>query len=141
MGREGNTNAKRHGHYVGDVSSPTYKSWHSMKGRCNNPKDTSYPRYGGRGITVCERWRVFENFLADMGERPNGLTIERIDNDLDYQPGNCRWATRAEQARNRSGNTLTLEKVREIRRRYAGGERVKELAVEFGMVRPNMTAI
>jgi hypothetical protein len=92
---------RRHGHSGNGKKrkpSRTYKSWESMHWRCN---DLQNPNYGGRGITVCARWRKFENFLADMGKRPRGKTLDRIDPDGNYEPGNCRWATPTEQYFNR----------------------------------------
>jgi hypothetical protein len=82
----------------GYAGTPTYVTWCAMLGRCEDPRNASYPTYGARGITVCERWHRFENFLADMGERPSlDHSIDRKDAEGNYEPSNCRWATRAEQ--------------------------------------------
>ncbi len=99
----------------GLAGSPTYRSWQHLKERCTNPSDINYHRYGGRGITFCERWNVFENFLEDMGEKPEGLQIDRIDNDGNYEPGNCRWVTGTENIRNASGTKLNTEAVKVIK--------------------------
>jgi len=93
---------KRHGM----AESPLYQTWCCMRTRCTNINKDNYRNYGDRGITVCERWDKFENFYADMGDRPEGLTIERRDNSKGYSPENCKWATQKEQQRNRRNNRM-----------------------------------
>ncbi len=99
-----------HGHSAGGKQSPTYYSWSAMTYRCSNPNHKYYSRYGGRGITVCDRWKSFENFLLDMGERPDGKTLDRIDGKKGYCPENCKWSTPKEQQRNRENNSLVTYK-------------------------------
>ena len=94
---------RRHGNSVGYCVTPTYHTWRSMIQRCTNPRRRNYRWYGARGIRVCDRWREsFAAFLSDMGERPQGKTIDRFpDKNGDYEVGNCRWATQKEQCANR----------------------------------------
>ena len=93
----------KHGQY----KSRTYGTWHSMTQRCLNSRHQAFASYGGRGISVCRRWmNSFEAFLQDMGEQPNGLQLDRINNDGNYEPENCRWVTRSEQQRNTRANRL-----------------------------------
>jgi hypothetical protein len=102
----------KHGHATQASASPEYRAWLKMIERCEQKDNINYHNYGGRGIKICRRWREdFTSFLADMGPKPVGdYSIERRDNDGDYEPGNCRWATRKEQTRNmRTNRLLTLD--------------------------------
>ena len=97
-------NAERATHRMSH--SPTYNCWRSMLARCGNPKQKDFARYGGRGITVCERWRDFAAFYADMGAKPEGMSLERKDVNAGYAPDNCCWATAAQQANNKRSNVV-----------------------------------
>ena len=130
-----------HGHASararGGRLSPEYRSFRAMRTRCLNPRDKAFPRYGGRGISICARWldheRGFPNFLEDMGPRPTGCTLDRIDNGGNYEPSNCRWATAKQQMRNRRVTKLTHQKVAIIRERRAAGATHAQIAAEFGV--------
>lgn len=129
------------------VRSREYQSWLAMNARCNTPSHEAYARYGGRGITVCERWKSFENFLADMGPRPAKKSLDRYPNkDGNYEPGNCRWATAKEQGRNKSnstaythnGKTATIAEWAEIKGmpRARLRERLLKMTIEQALAMP-----
>ncbi len=101
-------NKFKHGHSTKSQTSKTYRTWSNMLTRCNNPKTRGYENYGGRGITVCQRWWKFVNFLEDMGEAPKGHQIDRTDNDGNYCKSNCRWVTPASNSRNKRSNHLVV---------------------------------
>lgn len=125
--------ALQHGHTTGRKYSPTYHSWQAMLARCRYPDRDVEKKHIGRGIVVCERWQDFNNFLVDLGERPLGTTLDRIDNNKGYEPGNCRWATSVEQARNRRNKRLTYEQALSIARRMLAGDRAVDVAKDFGI--------
>ena len=102
----GGNNRLSHGHTLGGVLSATYNTWVNMVGRCTSKSHGKYARYGAVGISVCDRWLHFENFLSDMGERPDGCTIDRIDGNSGYSPENCRWADIKTQQRNLKSNVF-----------------------------------
>lgn len=119
----------------GFTKSSTYVTWTAMKRRCFDVQHKDYSNYGARGITVCARWKnSFEAFLADMGARPRGTSIDRFPNrNGNYEPGNCRWATPSEQTVNRRVTVLTRDLVREIRARAACGETQASIARRMGL--------
>ena len=104
-----------HGHAKGGTITPTYRSWAAMHSRCRNPSQASFGNYGARGITVCAEWSSFSTFLAYMGARPLGHTLDRKNNNAGYSKANCHWATRQEQNRNTRASRLDARKAHQIR--------------------------
>lgn len=121
----------RRNHIHGESDSPAMKSWANMIQRCTNPKNHKYARYGARGITVCDRWKTFKNFLQDMGQPPKGKTLDRINNDGNYEPGNCRWTDAYHQAANRSNNRNCTF----LGKTQTASEWCRELNISYSMVR------
>lgn len=143
-----------HGMSRGSKAHPLYETWKGIKKRCLDPRVSNFRDYGGRGIQVCDRWlngdgvlTGFECFLADMGERPEGLSIDRINNDGNYEPGNCRWATKREQMTNRRPaklrrNIIPRGEIAAVRTAYASGAATcLDLAKKYGVGSPSMSAI
>lgn len=124
------------------VKHPLYSVWRGMKNRCNNKNLKSYVSYGARGIKVCERWNSFDNFVQDMGKRPAyNYQLERIDNDGNYEPSNCRWATCNEQSQNRRTNKISVDIAKTIRSMYASGMPQKIIGNKFGISQDHVSRI
>jgi hypothetical protein len=129
----------RHGHSQHGVLSLTYISWRDMKRRCLRSSCSEWKHYGGRGIALDPRWWEFKNFLEDMGEKPGKeYSIERIDNDGDYELSNCKWLKRVEQSRNRS-NTFTAEEDQRLKDEIAKGLNFTQIAAAMGMTKGSVT--
>lgn len=125
---------RTHGATTGRKASSEYQIWAAMIQRCSNPQKKDYHRYGGRGITVCERWESFENFFEDMGQRPGpDHEIDRTDNNARYNPDNCRWVTHTENSRNRSIVRLNTDMARQIREFRDNGARISHVARDMGI--------
>lgn len=125
----------------GMYGTRTYKSWDAMIQRCRNPKNPNYKRYGALGIQVCERWLSFPPFLEDMGERPDGKTLDRRDASLGYSLDNCRWATPLTQARNKRSATVTFQAALRVRALYLMGASPKQISIETGIGRGSINGI
>ncbi|SRR6266498_687224 len=115
----------------GDISE--YRIWSQMIQRCNNPNNKRYKNYGARGINVCPEWLVFKNFLKDMGKRPEGLTLDRINNDGNYEPSNCKWSTYKEQNNNKQDKSPSIITISLMRLRHTEGHSLRAVGRMFDM--------
>lgn len=128
---------KRHGL----TKTKVHMAWRQMKKRCLNPKCAMYKHYGGRGITICERWLSFDNFFADMGHPPEGMSLERVDNEGNYCPENCKWATRIEQLNNTrktrkvSINGISKSLTEWARESHTTSHYIKQLALKMDWIK------
>ena len=113
--------------------TPTYKTWQMMRQRCENKNAPDFHRYGGRGIKVCSRWASFENFYNDMGVRPNDRTLDRINNNGNYESDNCKWATSFEQHQNMSSTKIKRYEWATIKSLRSSGLKLKEIATMYGV--------
>jgi hypothetical protein len=122
----------------GMTNSKEYRVWDSMVRRCHSKSHHAFKDYGARGIYVCDKWRNFEGFFADMGNQPKGMSIERINNSLGYFKENCKWATVVDQARNRRSTKLNLDQVKSIKELISNGISQAVIAAKFGVSRANI---
>lgn len=130
--RSSDCNLYRHGGCVNHQETPEYRSWRKMRRRCMDPKVVGYKNYGGRGIQICERWNDFSAFLTDMGPKPTPThSIDRINNNGDYEPANCRWATRSQQRRNKRQKFLSDDQISDIRAMSDRGSTRADIARHF----------
>lgn len=137
-----NTGAAHNRFRHGMTRTRTYKTWAEMKRRCYCEKDRQFKDWGGRGITVCDRWlNNFENFLADMGECPQSMTLDRRDNDGNYEPSNCRWASKTTQSRNRRFTKVTADAAQQIRAHRASGKTLEWISGQFGVSQSHVLRI
>jgi hypothetical protein len=122
----------KHGNSAGGHVTGTYGSWASMKARCLNPADNAYRFYGAKGIAVCERWMTFEPFLEDMGEKPDGWAIDRIDPKGNYEPENCRWLSISENSRRAVTRSITEDQAADVKARFLLGQKQCDIARHVG---------
>lgn len=124
------------------MKTKTYVSWQAMKTRCDNPNADNYARYGGGGVEYTKQWAYYDNFLLDMGERPLGTTLDRLDNTKGYYKENCQWATRRKQSYNRSTTKLTEVVVKEIRQLLRESKLTHSvIATRYAVSRPTISLI